>query len=169
MDCQPDSENLATLASTLEHRAGRNWRSLQNTSLAAQVLYFSPAEWTSYRRGTDFYIESVLLWLEVDVTIRKLTHGERTLDTFCRDFFGGPDGKPVISIYTFDDLISALNKVAANDWREFFRERMEITDPPPPFRGLAEGGWRLVYTDVPNEMLGSGRMDRPISPLLSAW
>ncbi len=94
-------ENLATLASTLEHRAGRNWRSLQNTSLAAQVLYFSPPEWTSYRRGTDFYIESVLLWLEVDVTIRKLTQGQRSLDTFCRDFFGGPGGKPVISTYTF--------------------------------------------------------------------
>lgn len=146
-------ENLATLASTLEHRPGRNWRSLQNTALAAQVLYFSPEEWTSYRRGTDFYIESVLLWLEVDVTIRKLTQGQRSLDAFCRDFFGGPVGKPVISTYTFDDLISALNKVAPHDWREFFRERMEPTDPPPPFRGLTEGGWRLVYSDEPNEMV----------------
>jgi predicted metalloprotease with PDZ domain len=150
-------ENLAVLASTLEHRAGRKWRSLQNTSLAAQVLYFSPAEWTSYRRGTDFYIESVLLWLEVDVTIRKLTQGQRSLDTFCAEFFGGPSGKPVISTYTFDDLVSALNKVASHDWREFFRERMETTDPPSRFRGLSEGGWRLVYSDAANEMMDSGQ------------
>jgi predicted metalloprotease with PDZ domain len=150
-------EHIALLASTLEHRAGRSWRSLQNTSLAAQVLYFSPAEWTSYRRGTDFYIESVLLWLEVDVTIRKLTKGQRSLDNFCRDFFGGPNGKPVISTYTFDDLIAALNKVAPHNWREFFQERMDPTDPPPPFRGLTEGGWRLVYNEEPNEMVDSGQ------------
>jgi predicted metalloprotease with PDZ domain len=146
-------ESLATVASTLEHRAGRNWRSLQNTALAAQVLYFSPSEWQSYRRGTDFYIESVLLWLEVDVTIRKLTHGQRSLDNFCHDFFGGPDGKPVISTYTFDDLVSALNTVAPNDWNKFFHERLTPTDPPPAFRGLTEGGWRLVYNDDPNEMV----------------
>ena len=145
-------ENLATFASTLEHRAGRNWRSLQNTSLAAQVLYFSPAEWMSYRRGTDFYIESVLVWLEADVTIRRLTQGQRSLDTFCRDFFGGPDGKPVIKTYTFEDLVSALNKVAPYDWHKFFRERLEPTDPPAAFRGLSEGGWRLIYNDEPNEM-----------------
>ena len=150
-------ESLATVASTLEHRPGRNWRSLQNTALAAQVLYFSPTEWTAYRRGTDFYIESVLLWLEADVTIRKLTHGKRSLDNFCGDFFGGPDRKPVISTYTFDDLVSALNKVAPYDWRQFFRERLEQTDPPPVFRGFAEGGWRLVYNDEPNEMIIAGR------------
>ena len=150
-------EDIAHVASTLVHRAGRNWRSLQNTSLAAQVLYFSPAEWTSYRRGTDFYIESLLLWLEVDVNIRKLTHDQRSLDTFCRDFFGGPGGKPAISTYTFDDLISALNKVAPQDWRGFFQERMDPTDPPPPFRGLTEGGWRLVFNDEPNEMVESGQ------------
>jgi predicted metalloprotease with PDZ domain len=148
-------ENLATFASTLEHRAGRNWRSLQNTSLAAQVLYFSPAEWMSYRRGTDFYIESVLVWLEADVNIRRLTQGQRSLDTFCRDFLGGPDGKPVIKTYTFEDLVSALNKVAPYDWHKFFRERLEPTDPPPAFRGLSEGGWRLLYNDEPNEMLAA--------------
>lgn len=150
-------ENLATLASTLEHRPGRNWRSLQNTALAAQVLYFSPAEWTTYRRGTDFYIESVLLWLEVDVTIRKLTQEKRSLDSFCRDFLGGPGGQPVISTYNFEDLVSALNKVAPYDWHEFFRQRMDPTDPPPAFRGLTEGGWRLVYNDEPNEMVLAGQ------------
>ena len=76
----------------LDHRAGRSWRSLQDTADSAQVLYFAPPEWISYRRGTDFYTESVLLWLEVDVTIRKLTQGQRSLNDFCRMFYGGSDG-----------------------------------------------------------------------------
>jgi predicted metalloprotease with PDZ domain len=150
-------ENLATIASTLEHRAGRNWRSLQNTAFAAQVLYFSPSEWMSYRRGTDFYIESILLWLEVDVTIRKLTHGQRSLDNFCRDFFGGPDGRPLISTYTFNDLTSALNKVALHDWSQFFRDRLDATSPPPEFRGISDSGWRLVYNERANDMVIAGQ------------
>jgi predicted metalloprotease with PDZ domain len=145
-------ENLATIASTLDHRAGRSWRSLQNTAFAAQVLYFSPSEWMSYRRGTDFYIESIMLWLEVDVTIRKLTHGQHSLDNFCRAFFAGADGKPAISTYTFNDVTAALNKVSPNDWNKFFRDRLDAVDPPPMFRGISEGGWRLVYNDQANEM-----------------
>src|SRR5580700_3535296 len=81
------SERLASIASTLEHRAGRSWRSLQDTADSAQVLYFAPPEWASYRRGTDFYIESVLLWLDVDVTIRRLTHHARSMNDFCRIFY----------------------------------------------------------------------------------
>ena len=42
-----------------------------------------------YRRETDFYAESVLLWLEVDVTMRKLTQDHRSMNDFCRLFFGG--------------------------------------------------------------------------------
>ena len=53
-------DQIALTASTLEHRAGRRWRSLQNTANAAQILYFSVSEWSSYRRGVDFYPEAVL-------------------------------------------------------------------------------------------------------------
>src|SRR5213082_608963 len=63
--------------------------------------------------------ESVLIWLEADVTIRKQTQGRRD---FCRTFLGGPDGAPVI---TFDDLVSALNAVVPLDWRTFFRDRLQ--------------------------------------------
>ena len=148
-------EDLAAIASSLEHRAGRTWRSLQNTANAAQILYFAPAEWTSYRRSTDFYAESVLIWLEADVTIRKQTQGRRSLDDFCRIFLGGPDTAPVIKTYTFDDLVSALNAVALFDWRTFFRERLDSVDPGTPVGGIMDGGWRLAYNDEPNVMIAA--------------
>jgi predicted metalloprotease with PDZ domain len=150
-------EQLASLASTLEHRAGRNWRSLENTSRAAQILYFAPSEWVSYRRSTDFYGESVLIWLEADVTIRKLSRGTKSLDDFCRSFLGGSDTAPAVKPYTFDDLVRALNDVAAYDWGAFFRERLDSTGPDAPLGGITEGGWRLQYSDDPNEIISASQ------------
>jgi predicted metalloprotease with PDZ domain len=146
-------ENIASLASTLDHRAGRSWRSLQDTADAAQVLYFAPSEWTSYRRGTDFYTESVLLWLEVDVTLRKLTQGQKSMNDFCHVFFAGSEGLPIIQTFTFDDVVSTLNGVAPYDWRSFLRQRLDSTDSHAPLGGITGGGWRLAYTGVSNEML----------------
>ena len=145
-------EQLASLASTLQYRAGRTWRSLQNTANAAQILYFAPPEWRFERRSTDFYIESILIWLDVDVTMRRLTSGRRSMNDFCRSFFGPPDGEPVIKTYTFDELVSALNDVVPYDWRSFLRQRLDSTAPEAPLGGISGGGWRLVYTDQPNEM-----------------
>ena len=146
---------LATVASSLDHRAGRRWRSLQNTANAAQILYFAPGEWTSYRRGTDFYAESILIWLEADVVIRKQTQSRRSLDDFCRSFFAGSDGMPVIKTYTFDDLVAALNQVAPFDWRAFFHDRLESVNPHAPLGGITGGGWRVVYNDEPNTMIAA--------------
>jgi predicted metalloprotease with PDZ domain len=148
-------EHLAMLASTLDHRAGRTWRSLENTSRAAQILYFSPSEWMSYRRGTDFYGESVLIWLEADVTIRKLTKGQKSLDDFCQSFLGGPEVMPTVRSYTFDDLVKAMNGVAGYDWATFFRNRLTSTDSHAPVGGIQEGGWQLQYSDEPNQLIAA--------------
>jgi predicted metalloprotease with PDZ domain len=139
----------------LEHRAGRRWRSLQNTANAAQILYFSVPQWTSYRRSVDFYPESVMIWLDVDATIRKLTNDRRSMDDFCRIFYAPPDGEPVIKTYTFDDLVATLNQVAPNDWRTFLRERLDSTGPNAPLGGITGGGWKLVYNDEPNEYIAA--------------
>jgi predicted metalloprotease with PDZ domain len=146
-------EHLAVLTSTLDRRAGRTWRSLENTSRAGQVLYFSPSPWRSYRRGTDFYPESVLIWLEADVTIRKLTQGKRSLDDFCLAFLGGPEVTPSIKSYTFDDLVTAMNEITSFDWRTFFRDRLDSTSIRAPLGGLTEGGWELNYEEMPNSMM----------------
>lgn len=148
-------DRIALIASTLEHRAGRRWRSLQNTANAAQVLYFSVPEWSSYRRPTDFYPEAVLIWLEVDTTIRKLTSDSRSMDDFCHAFYGGSENEPVIKTYTFEDLLSTLNGIAPYDWKSFFRTRLDSTQPGAPLGGIEGGGWHLVYSDDPNEILSA--------------
>jgi predicted metalloprotease with PDZ domain len=148
-------DQIALTASTLEHRAGRRWRSLQNTANAAQILYFTVPEWSSYRRAVDFYPESMLIWLDVDTTIRKLTGDRKSMDDFCRAFYGGPDGEPVIKTYTFEDVVSTLNTISANDWASFFRMRLDSTGANAPVGGIVGGGWRLVYNDDPNEILSA--------------
>ncbi len=153
---QQTRDYIALTASTMAHRAGRRWRSLQNTANAAQILYFSPPEWASYRRSVDFYPESVLIWLDVDTTIRKLTNNRRSMDDFCRAFYGPPDGEPVIKTYEFDDVVATLNQIAAYDWRSFLRERLDSTAASAPLRGITGGGWKLVYSDDANEFLAAG-------------
>jgi predicted metalloprotease with PDZ domain len=154
---QQSREQLASIASTLEHRAGRSWRSLQDTADSAQVLYFSPGEWVATRRSVDFYQESIFLWLDVDTTIRRLSNGRKSMDDFCRIFYAGQDGQPVIKTYTFDDVVSTLNQAAPFDWRSFLRERLDYTGPNAPLGGIAGGGWELVYDDTPNEFLAAAQ------------
>ena len=148
-------EKIALTAATMESRAGRQWRSLQNTANAAQVLYFSPRQWSSYRRGVDFYPESVLIWLDVDAKIRNLTNDRRSMDDFCHAFYAPPDGQPVIKTYTFDDLVSTLNQIAPYDWRAFFETRLDSTSAAAPLGGITGGGWKLVYTSKPNDLLAA--------------
>jgi predicted metalloprotease with PDZ domain len=145
---------IADVASEMERRAGRRWRNLQNTAIAAQILYFSVPEWTSYRRGTDFYPEAVLIWLEVDATIRKLTGDRKSMDDFCHVFYAGHEGEPIMKTYTFAELVSTLNGIAPYDWAGFFRSRLDATGGVP-MGGLVGSGWRLVYNNEPNEMMAA--------------
>jgi predicted metalloprotease with PDZ domain len=153
---QQTRDYIALTASTMAHRAGRRWRSLQNTANAAQILYFSPPEWASYRRSVDFYPESVLIWLDVDTTIRKLTNNRRSMDDFCRAFYGPPDGQPTIKTYEFDDVVATLNQIAPHDWHSFLRERLDSTADTAPLGGIDRAGWKLVYSDDANEFLSAG-------------
>src|ERR1700732_27009 len=90
---------LAEIAAELDHRPGRAWRNLQDTADFAQQLYFAPEEWSSWRRGVDFYDEDVLNWLWVDTLIRQHTQDRKTLDDFCQLFYGAPSGAPTVKTY----------------------------------------------------------------------
>jgi len=147
-------EHLAMIAAMLgPGRPGRTWRPLQDTADAAQILYFSPDEWRNWRRTTDYYEEGDLLWLEVNTTIRRLTHGHKSLKDFCHLFYGGPNDGPQLKTYTFEDLVQALNQIAPYDWTNFFRTRLESTSPEPPLGGIEAAGWKLIYNDQEPEML----------------
>jgi predicted metalloprotease with PDZ domain len=139
-------EVLAITAATMDLQAGRSWRPLADTAVDAQHLYEARADWAAWRRGVDFYPESSLLWLEADTLIRKLTQGKKSLDDFCRAFFGGASGAPAVVPYTFDDVVAALAKVAPYDWAGFWKTRVETIQPRAPQGGIEASGWKLVYT-----------------------
>jgi predicted metalloprotease with PDZ domain len=144
-------ETLAVVAAYLNDRPGRTWRDLQDTAIAAQILYSSPTEWSSWRRSVDYYDEGTLLWLEADTIIRKESNGKKSLDDFCRKFEGGEDTGPKVVPYTFDDVVAGMNVIAPYDWRGFFTERLKSHGPGAPLGGLENSGWKLVFNDTPNE------------------
>ena len=146
-------EHLASIAAEMTQHTGRTWRPLADTAIAAQLLYESPNAGSSSRRGVDFYPEGTLIWLDVDMTIRSLTNGKRSLDDFCRSFYGGASGHPELKPYTFDDVVSALNAVAPHDWRAFLNQRLTSMDARPPLGGIEQSGWRLVYSDKSNSAI----------------
>jgi predicted metalloprotease with PDZ domain len=146
-------ENLALNAAMLDRQAGRAWRPLADTAVAAQLLYFARPEGTAWRRSVDFYREGDLIWLEADVLIRQKTQGRRSLDDFCKLFHGGESTAPRVVPYTLDHVLAALNQVAPHDWREFFQTRVYATNPRAPLGGIEGGGWRLTYQDTVPDML----------------
>ncbi len=146
-------EDLALNAAMLDHQAGRGWRPLADTTVAAQVLYPARSEGASARRSVDFYPEGDLIWLEVDALIRQATEGRRSLDDFCKKFLGGENGPPQVIPYSYEDVVSTLNEIAPHDWREFFQTRVYDPNPRAPLGGIEGSGWKLVYNDSLPEML----------------
>lgn len=145
-------EALADTAAMLDHRTGRTWRPLEDTARSVQTLrMLLTPEWTNWRRSLDYYPEGDLIWLEVDATIRQQTHGQRSLNDFCRAFHGGESGPPKVAPYTFDDVVRGLNAVTPYDWAGLLHERVSSTAEHAPLGGIERGGWKLVYNDRPNQ------------------
>lgn len=143
-------EALAGTAAMLDHRAGRRWRPLEDTGRSVQTLRMMGSQWQNWRRGLDYYPEGELIWLEVDAIIRQQSHGQRSLNDFCRKFHGGESGAPKVIPYTFDDVVRTLNDVAPYDWAGLLRERVAATSMHAPMGGIERGGWKLVYNAKPN-------------------
>ncbi|MCC6365181.1 MAG: M61 family metallopeptidase [Bryobacterales bacterium] len=141
---------LALDAAALVDEPGRDWRPLEDTAVAAQLLYAARRDYQNRRRSVDYYPEGELIWLEADVTIRKLSGGKRSLNDFCRRFLGGESGKPEVKPYTLADVIDVLQAVQPYDWKGFFTARVDRIDKKPPLGGIAGAGWRLTWReDVP--------------------
>lgn len=141
---------LASVDARLEYRTGRSWRSLQDVSRSASLMYVNGDDWHSLRRADDFYPEGVALWLDVDTKIRQLSGGRRSLDDFAHAFFGGHDGAVATHTYAFDDLVGALDAIAAYDWANFLRQRIDYVGDGFPYRGLERSGWKLSFQPRPD-------------------
>jgi predicted metalloprotease with PDZ domain len=93
----------------------------------------------------------VLVWLDVDTRIRELTNDAKSLDDFCKAFFGQHDGEVAVRTYIFEDVVSELQRIADEDWAGFFEERLNRVGDAAPLDGIERSGWRLEYTDTPSD------------------
>jgi len=145
-------DNLALTAAYHEHQAGRQWRSLEDTTndpIIHPRHAASPSD--TWQRFKDYYSEGALIWLDADTLIRERSAGKRSLDDFARTFFGIKDGSTVTVTYTFDDVVKALHAVEPYDWAAFLRERLDSVGRPVPLDGLRRGGYKLIYTGTPTD------------------
>jgi predicted metalloprotease with PDZ domain len=145
-------EALAVTAAELDNKAGRTWRPLEDTAVAAQVLYEAGNDYGSLRRSVDYYPEGTLIWLEADVMIRRLSKGAKSLDDFCHAFHGGSSGAIELKPYEFNDVVAALNAVQPYDWAGFLNQRLRSTDAHAPLGGIEHAGWKLVYDGVRSDL-----------------
>ena len=147
-------ENLALYAAAMDNTAGRAWRPLEDTAVAAQLLYDGRPDWASLAPR------------------RRLLHRERAdLARGRHDHPAGvgrqevarrllrapstarPAAAPPVKPYKYEDVIATLNAVAPYDWNGFFETRVRRVAPRAPLGGIENGGWKLVYTDVQPELL----------------
>ena len=148
-------EYLANAAAMLgPGRPGRTWRPLLDTAVAVPGMGYGGRGWTNWRRGTDYYDEGDLMWLQVATIIHDTTHGEKSIDDFCHAFHGGPNHGPELKTYTFDDLVATLNQVAPYDWAAFFHQHLDSTSPAMPEDGLENAGWKVEFNDKPSRLPG---------------
>jgi len=153
-------EQVAAIAAGLDTETGRDWRPLGDTAVAAQILYGAPADGRARRRGTDFYEESIFLWLDVDTLLRERSQGRVTLDDFCRRFYGGANSGPSLVPYTREDVVKALNGLVPFDWQGVLAEHVDRVQPRLPMQGLERAGWRLIYSDQPNQAIADNESRR---------
>jgi predicted metalloprotease with PDZ domain len=156
---------IANVAATYDHRVGREWRDLEDTTNDPIIAMRRPLSWRSWQRSEDYYSEGQLVWLDADTLIRQLSGGKRSLDDFAKAFFGVDDGSFVTRTYTFEDVVAALNGVQPYDWASFLHARLQGHGPGAPLDGLARGGYRLVYSDTKSPYLKNAETLRKITDL----
>ena len=141
--------SYAALAARYDTLPGRQWRPLADTTIDPVISRRRPQPWLSWQRSEDYYNEGTLVWLDVDMQIRELSGGRRSLDDFARAFFGGRDGDWSVATYRFEDVVATLNAVAPFDWASFLDARVNHVQPHAPLGWLAKSGYRLVFTSAP--------------------
>ena len=151
-------DRMAMYQAEMDARSGRGWRNLQDVSRSAQLLYTAGEQWTNLRRSTDYYREGPLLWLQVDSVMRERSKGARSLDTFAAEFFGPPDGDTKVKLFSYNDLVIALNHTVPYDWDGLLKADLLATRPAPVSPGLAAAGWTVTYNDEPNQAVADAEV-----------
>ncbi len=144
-------EDWALTVAAMNHRAGRVWRNLRDTANEAIINYRRGADWRDWARSADYYPEGAMLWLDVDTKLRELSAEKKSLDQFAQAFFSVPGSFSQPVTYTFADVVKTLNTLAPFDWASFINTRLDSNGPETPDAGLLRSGWKLVFTEKPND------------------
>ena len=144
---------VAAMAARYDSVTGRAWRPVQDTVYDPILNARRPLGWPNWQRSEDYYVEGMLIWLDVDTRIREMSGEKRSLDDFARAFYGVNNGSHLPAFYTFDDVVATLNKIQPYDWAGFLRAKLDGHGPGAPLDGLARAGWKLVYTDTPTDYI----------------
>ncbi|MGA8938124.1 MAG: PDZ domain-containing protein [Acidobacteriaceae bacterium] len=163
-------QDLALTAAELDATSGRAWRSIEDTTFDSAMPRNGGGRggaWNSWKRGTDYYPEGSLFWLDVDTTIRQRTHDKKSLRDFLQIFLQkGGHGVARVLPYSLDELEADLNQVVPNDWAGFIQTRLYDVQPHVNTEGIEQGGYRLEYTSDPTP-----EMKRELSeqPSFATW
>lgn len=139
-------DKLALDAAEIVNRPGRAWRSLSDDVNYPSFMLRKAVPWRDWQRRRDYYLEGVMLWLDVDAVLRTQSGGRHGIDDFTRLFFVGASPDAPTRTYVFDDVVKALNSVAPYDWAGFLRRWLDGHEKLDVSEGLARQGWRLTYS-----------------------
>ena len=144
-------ERLASTIRSLSYHEGRRWRSLEDTAVASYLLRGASPNWNDLRRDQDYYFEGMLLWLEADAIIRERTGGKKSLDDFCRAFFGARSPGAKVVPYELPEIIRILRDLADFDWGPFLQKRVSLPLESLPLDFVERCGYLVRYTAKPPE------------------
>lgn len=164
-DTQQTLDKLAMDAAVVAHRDGRVWKNLQDSTNDPIYMAGHHVPWRDWQRREDYYPEGVLLWLDVDARLRELTHDTHGLDDFARSFFDTKKSGQTTQTYTLENICSALNAIAPDDWAAFLQRHLHSHDDSDAMTGLARAGWKLTYSDVPTETFRQDEVEAAVSNL----
>lgn len=150
---QETLDAFASIAAAQDVRRARDWRDVEDTTRDPIITARRPKGWVSYQRSEDYYNEGMLIWLEVDATLRARTGGAKGMQDFVRIFAATPDGQWQAKGFDLKEIASILNSLSPYDWEGFLKERINGKSPNAPLSGLTLGGYRLVYSSEPTAFL----------------
>jgi predicted metalloprotease with PDZ domain len=162
---QETLDKLALDAALVANRAGRAWKSLEDSTNDAIYMAGHPTVWHDWQRREDYYAEGVLLWLDVDARLRERSGGRFGLDAFAHRFFAAHVPNSPTVTYTFEDICAGLNVVVPDDWGAFLRKHLDTDLDTDALAGLTRAGWQLAYTAAPSATFRQDEVDAGVRNL----
>lgn len=153
-------QRVATRVGYLANRAGRSWRPLEDTAIAAYTLRGGSPNWTDLRRSQDYYDEGAFFWMEVDSILRQTSNGRLSLDDFCKKFFAFDSEFPKVKPFEVAEIVSILNGLAKYDWKGLIERRIRTAGPELSLEGIRKSGYDFTLVAEKPDYIKSSESSR---------